>query len=144
SDLDAGADRAAPAGFAGGVDHEVGGSEEAGVLVVGDRGAALDVPEHVVPGVADLTGEEADRVDLGLVGEQRAKEGAGVRALEVSPVALRFEAEHHAVACPPHVEALPAITDLTTDEAARRVVAAFADRGNADAGKRVQRPAIAG
>ena len=38
------------------------------VLVVGDRGAALHVPEHVVPGIAGLAGEQAESVDLGLVG----------------------------------------------------------------------------
>src|SRR5262249_35327022 len=75
--------------------------------------------------------------------EQGAEEGAGVRALEVRPVPLRFEAEHYAVARPAHVVALPAITDLTTDQTAGGVAAAFADRRNADAGKRVQRPAIA-
>src|SRR6201999_261705 len=64
ADFDTGADRAAPTGLAGGVDHEAGGGEEAVVLVVGDRSTTLDVPEHVVPGVADLAGEEAERVDL--------------------------------------------------------------------------------
>src|ERR1700761_7895055 len=45
ADFEAGSHSATPTGLAGGVDHEARGSERAGVLVVGDRRAALDVPE---------------------------------------------------------------------------------------------------
>src|SRR5262249_26556192 len=48
---------------------------------------------------------------------------ADVVAAEISPVALRFDAEHHRTL-------LPAIADLTTDGAAGRVMAAF--RATAD------------
>src|SRR5207248_2475271 len=65
ADFDAGADSAAPAGFARGVERHAG--QETGVLVAGHGGTALHVPEDVVPGVANLAREEADCIDLGLV-----------------------------------------------------------------------------
>ena len=58
------ADNAAPAGFARGVEHNVGAGEEAVILVVGNGSATLHVEQGVIPGVAHLTGEQAERVDL--------------------------------------------------------------------------------
>src|SRR6185437_1574024 len=135
ADFDADADHAAPAGFGGSVEHDA--AEQAVVLVAGDGSATLDVAEHVVPGVADLTGEEADRVDLGLVDNRRERCGrACIRALQVGPVALGFKAEHP-------VAGLPAIADLATDEAAGRIVATFRHgRDRSRAGDVVQVPAL--
>src|SRR3982751_4514302 len=58
---------APPAGFARLIIFDAGCGEEGAVFVVGDRSATLHVPKNVAPGVADLAGEEADGVDLGLV-----------------------------------------------------------------------------
>src|ERR1700733_10035101 len=111
----AGPDSATPTRFAGliedGTDREAnrGGLCDPAILIVRDGCAALHVPEHVVPGVADLAGEEADGVDLGLVQDRGSCEGserADVRSFQVRPVALRFEAEHP-------VGHLPAIAALT-------------------------------
>src|SRR5581483_8789983 len=114
------------------------------VLVMGDRSTALDVPEHVVPGVNDLAGEEADRIDLGVVcvadaecGDASWHQEAGVRTLQVRPIALRFEAEHP-------VRHLPAVADLTTDHAAGRVMTAFADSREVHTGDTVEFPALVG
>ena len=87
------------------------------VLVVGDGRTALHVEQRVVPGVADLAGEQTERVDLGAVaiGSEHV---ADIVAAEIGPVALRFNAEHDRTL-------LPAIADLATDGAAGRVVAAF-------------------
>ena len=97
AEFEAGSDRAAPAGFAGlsRTTRRRSPVTKLDVLVVGDGGAALHVPEHVVPGVADLAGEQAERVDLGLVGIGiAAAVEADVRSLQISPIALGFEAEH--------------------------------------------------
>jgi hypothetical protein len=57
---------ATPTGVAGLIKHDTGCGDEAAVFVVGDGSAVLQVQENVVPGVSDLTGEEADRVDAGI------------------------------------------------------------------------------
>jgi hypothetical protein len=49
---------------------------EAFVPVAGDRGAALHMEQDGIPGVTDLTREQAERIDLGA---------------DVSPIALRFD-----------------------------------------------------
>ena len=88
------------------------------IFVVGERRPALHIREHIVPGVADLAGEETDRIDLGLVQERHAAEGAdraGVGPVQIGPVALGLHAEHP-------VGRLPTIADLTADQAPRRVV----------------------
>src|SRR3954462_5797294 len=68
TDFNSGPDSTAPAGFARLIIFDARCGEEGAVFVVGDRSAALHVPRNVGPGVADLAGEEADDVDLGLVG----------------------------------------------------------------------------
>src|SRR4051812_10957436 len=102
------------------------------VLVANDGGAALHVEQHVVPGVTDLTGDEAEGVDAGTVAITRhqsgtREQGAHIVAPEVGPVALAFETEHP-------IGGLPAIADLATDGAPRRIVTAFADQ-NAGRGR---------
>ena len=87
------------------------------VAIRGHGRAALDVEQHVVGGVADLAGEQAERVDLRVVGDA-GSEQADIAALEVGPVALGFETEHPGAG-------LPAIADLTTGGAAGRIVATF-------------------
>src|SRR6202012_2338157 len=84
--------------------------------VVDDRGTALHVEQGIVDRPTDLTGKQAERVDLAAVGE--AVDQAHIRTAEVSPVALRFETEHPGLG-------LPAIADLATGGAAIRVVRAF-------------------
>ena len=87
------------------------------VPVVRDSAAALHVEQRTVPGIADLTGEQAEALNLGLV-SLAGKLQAGIAALEISPVALRFQTEDPG-------RHLPAIADLSTDRAARGIVAAF-------------------
>src|SRR3954451_17171476 len=110
--LEAGTDRATPTGLI------VRGQQCAAkgrdfILAAGDSRTALGVNEDVVPGVADLTGDQTERVDLGAVA--RREQRADVVAREVSPVALTFDAEH------PRAR-LRAVADLTADRAAGRTV----------------------
>src|SRR6202012_3088017 len=83
--------------------------------------AALHIYQRVVPGVADLPGEETDGVDLCevVVGNQRNQ--ARIRTPQIGPIALRLDAEHP-------VHRLPAITDLAADQTAARGVTALARR----------------
>src|SRR5258708_17890732 len=112
--FEADANRATPTGVGRTIEDGAGTSDQTFVLVVGDRSTALDVEQGVVPGVADLAGEQAEGIDLGAVGGTNVEgRDAGVGAAEVRPVALRFNAEHERAA-------LPAIADLTTDRAAGR------------------------
>src|SRR5580692_8620012 len=94
------------------------------------------IQQRVVPGVADLAGEQADRVHLGLVGIGYRCRKARIRSLQVRPVALGFEAEHP-------VGHLPAIASLTADQSARRVVAALRDRGERNARNTVEGVTVA-
>src|SRR5882724_6504088 len=64
-----GPDRAAPAGFTGAIKHRAADGQTL-VLVVGDGGAALHIPKNVVPGIADLAREQAQRVDFGSVNKR--------------------------------------------------------------------------
>src|SRR5207248_2782209 len=106
AELDAGADRATPAGgVADAGDNHVGAGEVAAEAVIGDRSTTLHVEQHVVEGVADLAGEEAERTDVRFIVESGCNDAA-VAAPEVGPVALAFDAEHPG-AC------LPAIAELT-------------------------------
>src|SRR5262249_2983928 len=121
ADFEAGADRAAPAGVVGGRNKRATGHSEHVILVVDDRGAALYVEQHVVPGIADLAGEQPKGVDPGAIlgaANRIATNERGVAAGKVGSVALGFEAEHP-------VGRLPAIADLATDSAAGRVMATF-------------------
>src|SRR6185369_871600 len=128
-----------PTGVGRTVEHEAVERERALVLVAGNRGAALHVPEDVVPGVADLAGEQAQRVNLRAVGDGagRQEEQAGVGAGEVRPVALGFKTEHP-------VAGLPAIADLTADGRAARGVGAFTESGKGSAAIVVDVPALVG
>ena len=91
--------------------YQAGNGREAGVIVAGHGRAALDVEQRVVPGVADLAGEQAESIDAGVIGEARERAGCSGSTVEVGPVALRFEAEHPG-------SRLPAIADLATGRAA--------------------------
>src|SRR5947209_7836302 len=115
--LDAGADGAAPTGLVVRGQQRAGGRAEHLVLAAGHSRTALDVEQDVVPGVADLTGDQTERIDLGAVAgrEQRADVVAG----EVGPVALAFHAEHP-------LAGLPAVADLTTDGATGRIMRTLA------------------
>src|SRR5229473_2094501 len=126
AEFNAGSHRAAPAGLAHLVEHDAGRGEEARIAVVGDRGAALHVPENVAPGVADLSGEEADGIDLGLVGVGNERCQARIGSLQASPIALGFHAEYP-------TGALPAIADLTAGQAAGGVVTTFRVRRDSSA-----------
>src|SRR5580704_1792272 len=114
---------AAPTRFARLNEHDVGRGEERAVAVIRDRSAALHVPENVVPGIADLAGEQADGVDLGLIGVGNDRRQTAIGSLQTGPIALSFDAEHPA-------GGLPTITDLTAGQTAGRVVAALGIREN--------------
>src|SRR4029077_6024098 len=58
AELEAGTDRATPAGLAGRAEQRARGRAVDVELVADDSRAALHVGEHVVPGVADLTGDQ--------------------------------------------------------------------------------------
>src|SRR4029077_656995 len=100
----------------------VGCSDKPAVVVRGHSRTALDVEQDVVGRITDLTSEQAERIDPRFVAD-RGIEQADVAALEVGPVALRFNAEHPGAG-------LPAIADLATDRAARRVMGTFAEGDN--------------
>src|SRR6266851_5762641 len=88
------------------------------IAVVDNRGAALYVEQSVVPSVSYLAGEQAECVHLGPINESGEQE-AHIVAAKIGPVTLCFEAEH------PTAAGLPAVADLTTDDAATRIVAAL-------------------
>src|SRR5207245_63514 len=104
---------------------DTGAGREHTVAIGGHGGAALDVEQDVVHGVADLTGEQSEGIDASVVGERRSKRDH-IAAVEVSPVALRFHAEHPR-------SCLPAVADLTTDGAAGCVMATLRE-SDAEAG----------
>src|ERR1700738_4856568 len=134
--FEAAASHATPAGVVVAGCNEVAGRGEERAMAVGShRGAALYVKQSVVPGVADLAGEQSESVDFGLVREEsHGGQEAAVDALEVSPVALRFEADHEGAG-------LPAIADLTTGGATGRIMATFS--ADECAGRGYAVPAIA-
>src|SRR5438034_8918351 len=90
---------------------------------MGNGGAALDIPKHVVPGIADLAGEQAERVDLGVV-NPGGNEGANIGSLQIGPVALRFQTEHPG-------RGLPTVSNLTANHPAGRIVTTFTEDGDA-------------
>ena len=94
--------------------------EDARSVSAVNRGAALDVEQGVVPGVADLAGEQAERIDLRSVGEA-GTEQADIASLSGRPSrpALRGRTPR---------SALPAIADLAAGDAAGGVMAAFRTR----------------
>ena len=79
-----------------------------------DGGAALHVPEPVIPGVADLAGEEADGIGLGLVQERKTAEGP--ERVDFDP----FRSAQSPWASRPNTQlvALPAVADLTAEQTA--------------------------
>ncbi len=87
------------------------------------RGAALHIEQRVVPGVADLAGEQAEGIDAGAVLD--TENVAGILAREVGPVALRFETEDEGAA-------LPAIANLAAGDGASRIMASLG-RGGGEA-----------
>src|SRR5581483_8739892 len=109
--------------------------DDARIFVVGQRSTTLHVKQRVVPGIAGLAGEQAESVDLHLVGDQWENE-AGGGAVEVGPVALRLDAEHPIVG-------LPAVTGLAADSAAGAGEATLRCRREGDAEQRVVGPATA-
>ena len=92
------------------------GRSEDVIPFANDRAAALHVEKGIVPGVANLSCEQAEGVDARAVavtcdyGATR-EDQADVVARKVSPVALGFKAEHP-------VAGLLAIADLATSRAA--------------------------
>src|SRR5438552_3694724 len=128
--FEASADRATPAGVVAGDASERASNGVDAVAIRGHRSTALDVEQDVVDGIADLTGEQAERIDVRVVAEA-GEHQARVAAREVGPVALGFKAEHPGAS-------LPAIADLTTDRAAGRVM------GTLRAKRKVRRNRIPG
>src|SRR5262249_5369424 len=109
ADFEADANRAAPAGAVRAVELDAGRNVDAAELIADHGAAALHVEQDVAPGVADLTGDQTEGIDLGTVtGADQTEDRAGVVAGEVGPVALALDAEHPS-------GRLPAIADLTTD-----------------------------
>src|SRR5258708_3473252 len=120
TDFDAGSDRAAPAGFSYPVNGEAYSGCETLILVVGDGTAALHIPEHVIPGIADLAGEQAQRIDGGSVAQRGPIKQADIRSTQIGPIALCFQTEHHRAA---H----PTVADLAAGDRAGRVVTTLSD-----------------
>src|SRR6202012_4943262 len=109
--LDAGTDGATPAGLIARAGEEATtGKAEDIVMGVSHGGAALDIEQGIIPGIADLAGEQAERIDPRTVAGGASGEEADIRSREISPVALSFQAEHGRAG-------LPAVADLTTDGA---------------------------
>src|SRR5205807_1222964 len=75
------------------------------------------VEQHIIEGVTDLAGEQSERIDLGAVGDA-AESRAHVGASQVSPIALGLKPEYPGAG-------LPAITELTTGDAAGRIMRAL-------------------
>src|SRR3954447_17296233 len=121
SEFEARSDDPTPACFTRRIEQRACGGHRAPVFVIGHGGAALHIPKDVVPGIPDLAGEQAERFNLGIVSPS-GNETANIRSLQISPVALRFEAEHP-------TGALPTITNLTANHSAGRIVTTFTEGG---------------
>jgi len=117
---------AAPPGLARRIVEKPGWNIEYPVLVAGHGGTALHVNERIVPGVADLGGEQAECIDAGLI-PVSGNGQADIITAEISPVALRLYTENP-------VGALPAIANLAADRGPRRIVTTFWGRSAAAAG----------
>src|SRR5262245_46565987 len=112
SEFDARPDDTTPAGVTRRIEQRASGGHRASEFVVCDGGAALHIPKNVVPGIADLAGEQAERFDLGIVSPS-GNESADIRSLQISPVALRFQTEHP-------TGDLPTVANLTANHSAGR------------------------
>src|SRR5438132_44030 len=121
SEFEARSDDTTPACITRRIEQRACGGYRASVFVVGHGGAALHIPKDVVPGIPDLAGEKAERFNPGIV-SPGGNETANVRSVQISPVALRFETEHP-------TGGLPAVTNLTANHSAGRIVTTFAEGG---------------
>ena len=74
ADFEARSDRSAPAGPARLVVQDARSGDQAAVLIVRNGHAALCVPKQVLPGQADLAGEQAKGVGGGLVRQRRVEQ----------------------------------------------------------------------
>src|SRR5579863_3992066 len=117
--FDSRTERGAPACFAGRVDPGTEGRHcaDRGIPVVRDRRTTLYVEQCAIPSITNLARKQAETIDLALIDLPGELE-ASIAAFKVSPVALRFEAEHPG-------RHLPAIPNLTADCSARCAMAAF-------------------
>src|ERR1700754_1276322 len=88
------------------------------VTAVGHGRAALEVKKRVVDAVSDLGSQQSKPVNAGTICEER-NDRLVVGALQISPVALRLQAEDPVVA-------LPAIADLRAGRSAGGIVTTFA------------------
>src|SRR5258708_18816910 len=117
--FEARSDDTTPACFTRRIEQRACGGHRTSVFVVGHGRAALHIPKDVVPSIADLAGEQAERFDLGIV-SPRGNEKANIRSLQISPVALRFQTEHP-------TGALPTASNLTANHSAARIVTTFTE-----------------
>src|SRR6185295_9015972 len=92
---------AAPAGRAGRGQFNAAKRFKNAKAVARHRRTALYVEQRLIPGVADLAGEEADTIGLGACGDEAPSEGgkliekrAEARVAEIRPIALCFQAKH--------------------------------------------------
>src|SRR6476660_1115187 len=107
---------AAPAGRADLGQFNAGKRSEDAKAVARHRRTALYVEQRLIPGVADLAGEEADTIGFGASGDEAISEGgkliekrAEARVAEIRPIALCFHAKHP-------LTGLPTVADLAADE----------------------------
>ena len=103
---------AAPAGRAGRGQFNAGKRFEDAKAVACHRRTALYVEQRLIPGVADLAGEEADTIGFGASGDEARRNGSKnrlTRVAEIRPIALCFNAKHPLIG-------LPTIADLAADE----------------------------
>lgn len=117
ADFDTGAERATPthvvvSGNLGPIYHRV---DVIGIAC--HRSAALGVEQHGIERVADVAGQQAQRICLG-ANDACREGGADIGAAEVGPVALTFDAVDR-------IEYLPTIADLAADGASSRIMAAL-------------------
>ena len=77
--FEARSDDSTPAGFTRRIEQRASGGHRTSEFVVGHGGATLHIPKHVVPGITDLAGEQAERFDLGIVGP------TGNESADISP-----------------------------------------------------------
>src|ERR1700738_3014341 len=122
SEFEARSDDTTPACFTRRIEQRACGGHRTSVFVVGHGRAALHIPKDVVPSIADLAGEQAERFDLGIVSPS-GNENANIRSLQISPVALRFQTEHPA-------GALPTVSNLTANHSAARSATTFTEGGD--------------
>src|SRR3954454_17189733 len=111
--LEACTDRTTPAGLVCRREQRAANGRDF-ILAADDSRTALGVKEDVVPGVADLTGNQAERIDLRAVASPEPRDRADVVTREVGPVALTFDAEHP-------LARLHAVADMTADRVAGRI-----------------------